>query len=327
MGEKFQMQRVLGCFLVLGVVATFHGNARAQAVEPLRVEREVGAEECPDASSLGERVTAIRGHADSPSNASYAVSFAHTADSFTATIRSGPHGESQRVLQSHGPNCAALARATAVTLALLFDSVPEEPHPAPAPAPPPPPPVKIEDPLTRPVLEKPSAGVPVDTTLSLGAGGLAFVLRPISPAFTGELGLQVKRLRVGLGVLWNPTQTFALESGRVRESLVSGTARGCLALAGSRSLHLDVCSGLFVGVASGEAVGFTVNASRSRAWLALPVELSLVDSAGPLGWELSVAALGALVHQDFEVAPLGVAYHAPRVGGMLTFRALGLLTW
>ncbi len=325
------MRGRVSCSLVIGVgvvVATLHATASAQGLEALRVERAPGAEECPDSASLSDRIVAIRGHADTPNNGNYEVSFTHTADTFSATIRSGMNGGSQRVLEARSQTCAALAQATAVTLALLFDAVAEEaPPPEPKPAPPPAPP-KVENPLVEPiVLEPPRARHRVDNTFSMGVAGVAYVLRPLAPALVAELGLRVDTFRVGLGVLWTPTQSLSLDPGHVDESLLSGTARTCLSLTRGQRLQLDICSGLFAGAVTARSEGFTHNARRVRSWLTVPLELSVADLSGSFGWELSASALGALVHQDFEVDGLGVAYRAPRVGAMLTLRGVGLLTW
>jgi hypothetical protein len=319
------MRGRLRCFFVLSALLTLDVNARAQGAEALSVEREVGAEDCPDVDTLSARIANIRGRAGSSSSASYSISFSHTADTYTAVIRSGPNGESQRVLEGHGLSCAALAQATAVTLALLFDSESENATP---PKPEPPPPPKTPDPLSEPVpVEKPARRVRIDSTVSLGVAGLVGVLRPVSPAFIGDLGLHVARFRVGLGVLWSPTQSYTLEPGTVHESLLAGTARTCFALAQNDGLSLDLCSGLFVGVMTAQADGFTTNERRVRPWLAVPLELSLAQLSGPVGWELSGAALGSLVHHDFEVDNIGVVYRSPRVGAMLSLRAFGLWSW
>jgi hypothetical protein len=323
------MRGRLRCFFVLSALFTLDVNARAQGAEALSVERGVGAEDCPDVDTLSTRVANIRGHAGASSSASYSVSFSHTADTYTAVIRSGPNGESQRVLEGHGAACAALAQATAVTLALLFDSGPEgAPPPKPEPPPPPPPPPKTPDPLSEPVpVEEPRRAARIDSTVSLGAAGLVGVLRPVSPAVIGELGLHVARFRVGLGALWSPMQSFTLDPGAVHESLLAGTARTCFALTHSDGLSFDLCSGLFVGVMTAQADGFTRNDRRVRPWLAVPLELSLAQLSGPVGWELSGAALGSLVHHDFEVDNIGVVYRSPRVGAMLSLRAVGLWSW
>ena len=332
MSAKFQMRGRLGWFSLVSVsivVAMLHRSAHAQganALNALRVERGPGAEECPDAASLGERIVSIRGRTDTPNNSSYELSFTHTADTFSATIRSGPNGESQRVLEGHGPTCAAVAQAAAVTLALLFDSDADS-APAAKPEPPPPPPQITAPPPKPTIAEAPRSRARIANTLSLGAAGVAFVLRPLAPALSAEIGLRVQRLRVGLGVLWIPTQSLALDPGHVSESLISGAARTCVAIAQTPSLEFGVCSGLFVGAVNAQAEGFTNNEHRRRSWLAVPLELTLADLSGSVGWEASATALGSLVHQDFEVDGLGVAYRAPRVGAMLTLRAVGLLTW
>ena len=310
-------------------IALLQGSAHAQAADALRVERAPGAEDCADATNLGERIAGIRGRVDTPKNSHYEVHFSRAADTFSASIRSGPNGEGQRVLSGRDPTCASLAQATAVTLALLFDSdedsapIAESAPPAPAATPRPAIAARAEPPLQ-------AAARPRERrrgTLSLGAGGLAFVLRPLAPAFVAEAGLSFGRFRAGLGGLWVPTQSLTLAPGHVDESLLAGTARACLSLVRSRRLEFDVCSGLFVGAVHAQAVGFTTNEPATRSWLALPLELCLADLSGNVGWELSATALGQLEHHDFQVDGLGTPYQAPRVGAMLTLRAVGLLGW
>ena len=133
------MRGRLGGLLLMSVIGTFHGAACAQGTEGLQVERAPGAETCPDAVSLSQRIAAIRGRPLTFSRLSYEVYFTRTGETFSATIVSGLSGESRRVLEGRG-TCAALAQATAVTLALLFDSDAEsaakpEVEPAPALAP------------------------------------------------------------------------------------------------------------------------------------------------------------------------------------------------
>jgi hypothetical protein len=315
--------------VLLGVASALSATARAQSRELLSVERGPGAEDCPDAATLAARIASIRGRAAAESHATYEVGFSHTADTFTSVIHGGANGESQRVLEGRGASCVALAQATAVTLALLFDSevdtTPSEPPKPEKPAPAPP--AKEELPLADPILiDVREHGPRIDSTLSLGIAGLVGVLRPLSPALTGELGLQVGSWRMGLGVIWNPPQSVTLDPGLVRESLLGGTARTCLALARASGWRFDACTGLLAGAATAEAQGFTRNERRVRTWLAVPFELSLAQLSGPVGWEVSAAALGSLVHEDFSIDGLGPAYESPRVGGMLSLRAVGLLS-
>jgi hypothetical protein len=323
------MRRQLLVSLVSVGIALLHGSALAQALDALRVERAPGAEDCADATNLGERIARIRGRVDTPKNSHYEVTFSRAADTFRANIRSGPNGEGQRVLTGRGPTCASLAQATAVTLALLFDSDEDSATKAePEPTPPAATPVQAIAPRVEPSPQAaPRPREPLRGTLSLGAAGLAFVLRPIAPAFVAEVGLSFGRFRAGLGALWVPTQSLVLEPGHVDESLLAGTARACLSLARSRRVAFDLCSGMFVGAVNARAVGFTSNEHAKRGWLAVPLELSVADLSGSVGWELSATALGQLVHHDFEVEGLGAPYHAPRVGAMFTLRAVGLLGW
>ncbi len=322
------MGGVRRCLFIVsvGLASSAPRLARAQGAEPIAVERGPGAEECPDAASLTARVASIRGRPSFPPDSSYEVGFTHTADSFTAVIRSGTNAESQRVLEGHGPGCSALAQATAVTLALLFDAetepAPEPPKPEPPPVAPPP---KLE--LSEPiVIEPPRRGPRAELTFSLGLTGLVAVLRPLSPAVSGELGVRVGAWRMGLGVLWSPPQSLTLDPGIVRESLLSGTARACLALARGGGARFDICSGLDAGVENARASGFTRNERSSRPWLAVPLELGFAREYGAVGWEVSASALGALVHQDFTIDHLGAAYESPDFGGMLSLRAFGLLS-
>ncbi|HYP99364.1 MAG TPA: hypothetical protein VER96_11900 [Polyangiaceae bacterium] len=322
------MRGLLPVCLVSVGLALLHGSAHAQALDALRVERAPGAEDCADAANLGERIARIRGRADTPKNNHYEVTFSRDADTFSASIRSGPNGEGQRVLTGRGPTCASLAQATAVTLALLFDSDEDsatkaEPEPKP-PVPVATPPVSAPR-VEAPLQAAPRPREPLRGTLSLGAAGLVAVLRPISPALVAEMGLSFGGFRAGLGALWVPTQSLVLEPGHVDESLLAGTARACLSFARARRVEFDVCSGLFVGAVNARAAGFTSNEQAKRGWLAVPLELSVADLSGTLGWELSAIALGQLVHHDFEVEGLGAPYHAPRVGAMFTLRAVGLL--
>ena len=329
--RSFSMRRHPSVLLVSVGIALLHGIAHAQALDTLRVERAPGAEDCADATNLGERIARIRGRADTPKNSHYEVHFSRAADTFSASIHSGPNGEGQRVLSGRGPTCAPLAQATAVTLALLFDS---DEASATKVEPAPPAPAAMPRPASSPRVQPPPPSAPrsrerLRGTLALGAAGLGFVLRPLSPAFVAEVGLNVGRFRAGLGALWVPTQSLTLDPGHVDESLLAGTARACLSLARShqKRLEFDVCSGLFVGAVKARAVGFTSNEQATRSWLAVPLELSVADLSGRVGWELSATALGSLVHHDFRVEGLGVPYGSPRVGAMLTLRAVGLLAW
>jgi hypothetical protein len=230
------------------------------------------------------------------------------------------------VLRDRGSTCASLEQATALTLALLLDSddseLPlEEPEPEPAPAPPAlEPPKPFEDART----EKPRARhANVNLMLAAGGAGLSGVLSPIAPAIVGELGIGVGRFRAHVGALWVPEQTLDLTPGTVNETLLSAVARMCLAPWQGPHLRLDLCSGVYAGLLKVEANGYTRNDRVDKAWLAVPLELSLLTTASPMGVELGVSGLLPLRRNDFSIDNLGVAYESWPVGLLVSMRAVG----
>ncbi|HEX3849812.1 MAG TPA: hypothetical protein VGF76_21850 [Polyangiaceae bacterium] len=77
-----------------------------------------------------------------------------------------------------------------------------------------------------------------------------------------------------------------------------------------------------LGEIHGEAHGFTLDEHHDRAWLALPVEVSLAKLDGTLGWELTASALIEVVEHDFGVAGAGTAYRSPALGGILALHGI-----
>lgn len=286
------------------------------------VAREDGAESCPDTQALVEHVQRVRGHEATGEPSTYHVSFSRRGGVFSAAIRVGS-SSGVRVLRDRGQTCASLEQATALTLALLLDSdahdLPEEVHeaetetPAPAPAPAPlPAPSAVPEPTE-----------PLRFALSFGGAGVFGVVQTAAPAALADVGLFAHRFHTSLGVLWLPTQKLDFGPGQLQESWVSGVARSCYAALGGANLHLDLCSGLYVGVTRVKAKGYTRNESVSRTWLAVPLELSLATSASPVGVELGASALLPLRQSDFAIDHLGTAYASWPVGMLVSLRAVG----
>jgi hypothetical protein len=298
--------------------------ALARESEPyLSVSRAEGAESCPSTASLLQRVEQLRGPTEAGATTTYQVTFSRDELGFRADIRSGAGGA--RMLRDRGRTCAALEQATAVTLALLLD--------AGAAAEPPPPPAPEELPLPKPVpsgspelerrLESPAESG-ASLMLSLGAAGLVGVVRPAAPALAAELGIGAARFRTNIGALWMLPQSLQLGPGRVEEELFSGVARTCLSAALSGALRLDLCSGLYVGVLTARASGYTRNQRAQKTWLALPVELAFASLKAPLGFELSLSALVPLRRHDFVVDGVGVTYESLPVGALFSARTVGI---
>ncbi|HWZ90821.1 MAG TPA: hypothetical protein VNW92_18295 [Polyangiaceae bacterium] len=331
------------CPVLLGLFAVHAGRpglARAESALPISVEREPGAEDCPDKAGLVARVRAILGRDSHPEGTPYQITFSRGPQTFTAAIRSDSEGGTVRYLNAREPNCSALAHATAIALAVLFDAdlattepaedkPAEAPTPAPAPVEPPPekPGPRQNAKAAAPGEEASSsagsaAGVRVDPLISVGAGALVGVLRPVGLALLADAGLEVESFRVSLGALWVVPETIALSPGSARETLTSGTARACYALSRRFMLRFDVCSGVLLGAATAEARGFTSNERHTELFLAFPAELSLSARSRFIGWQLGASALLLAPRNEFEVEGRGLTYRAPPVAGLLALRLL-----
>ena len=302
-------------------------NARADQDLLISVTRGSGTDDCPDAGELTGRVAAIRGGPVPDTDEGYRVSFTREGERVSAVIRPTT-GRGARFLHATGLTCTALAKATAVTLALLLDShsglenaqESSEAPPAPDPAADP---VLLPPDLTRRVSESGPRGL----TASVGGAAVFGVVSPIAPGLLAEVGLRVHRLRTSVGALWLPPRESELGPGTVRASLFSGVVRGCFVPWLSEVLELGACSGALIGVVMAEGTGYTQDEQRNKPWIAVPVELSLAHLAGPVGVELGAAALIALRRYDFTVNGLGVAYRSLPVGVFLSLRGYWLWSW
>lgn len=301
-------------------------RAAAQSPAPLTVTRGEGAESCPDLERLTGQVAKIAGGKPSEGASPYSVTFSRTPDGFEASIRSG--GESARVLKDQGPDCSALEQATAITLALLRDSEQEsllsEPKPSPAEKRPPKP-ARAAKPKRSANATAAEGDRSVAWILSAGGAGLLGIVRPIAPALVIEAGAAFGRGRAHLGALGMLPQRLRLGPGTLRETLLSGVARGCVTAVPGSSIKLDVCSGAYLGQLQTDARGYTRNRSASKLWLTIPIELALVRSVRHFWGELSVSALIPLQSADFAIDGLGRAYDSPPIGALVSLR-LGYMT-
>jgi hypothetical protein len=288
----------------------------------LSVTREEGAESCPDTDALKQHVERLRGHPTTGEPSSYRVSFMFRNRVYRADIQVGS-GSGVRILRDRGSNCASLEQATAVTLALLLDSDAHELPPEKAvPEPTEPPELPPPEPLV-PAPSPDQGRTAVHLSVSLGGGGLFGVVQPIAPVALGELGIGVNRFRTSVGMLWMPSQTLDFGPGQIRETLVSGVARTCLAAARSKQVRFDLCTGIYAGLLKVRAEGYTRNDTVDKAWLALPLEVSLSTMSTPVGVEIGASALVPLRRNDFSIDNLGVAYGSWPVGLLLSMRAVG----
>ncbi|HEY2735201.1 MAG TPA: hypothetical protein VGI70_14490 [Polyangiales bacterium] len=302
----------------LGLLLIASASVARAEPEALEVERAEAAHGCPDSLGLRARVEAVRGGALDASSP-YTVRFDRTGAGYSAVIE-GPPGNERR-LTSDEASCDALAQATAVTLALLFDAArPKRLPPQPMAAAVRPQPMAAERPA--PIERKRD-----HFSLALGAAGLIGIVRPLAPTLLAELGLPLERFRFGLAVLWVPRQTLALAPGHVTETIWSGDGRGCFAPVLAPPFRLDGCSGALVGAFHAAGHGFSVDRARTRTFVALPIEVSLSYLGDLAGVELAAALLVPLTRNDFAIDGLREPYHPPPSAAMISLRVIGLIPW
>lgn len=303
---------------LLPVLVAWPCTVLAQVQPQVVVERSAGAEECPDGPTLGARVEQILGRPTAATRRSYRVLFSRSGDMLTAVIRPIAESTEARELESRGGTCDALTQATAVTLALLFDvDFTEAEAAASAPSPPAPPPVRHP-----PALRSSTAG-----SLSVGGGEAVGFASPVAPALLGEIGVDAAGWRIRLGALWTVPQTLALGRGRVRQSLLTETTRICYAWHRIKSWRFDICSGVFVGGMTGQAIGYSQNGQGTSPWVAFPFEVGAAATWGTVGWEVGAAAVAPLRPDEFSIESVGISYRAPPIGALFAVRASGFTFW
>lgn len=336
------------------VVAVLFGAgvsvARAQAVDAPTVTRGQGAEACPDVPALRAQIAAIGGLADAFSRSGYAVEFAYAAargGTFSARIRTRA-ATGERLLEAQAGSCAPLARATAVTLALLLDNEARRAptsHSAAVVSPPqaadesdssPPPPAAPPSEAERSPTQDTRAASAGDgrarridrAAVAVGAAGLFGVVRTLAPALLGQLSLTRGRLELALGALWALPYTREFSPGTLQAKLASGLLRVCAETLRSRLLRLSACSGVYAGVLTVEANGFTDDRTRHEAWVSVPLELTLAtffrsgtsgraSRGSTIGLALTAGALLPIRRHDFSIDGLGKALRSWPVAALL----------
>jgi hypothetical protein len=311
--------RAFAGYLALWVTIGTPVRALAQA-DMLEVARAEGAEDCPDSAALLAKVQSIRG-SSAAGWRPYTVRFSRTASLYAAAIQVAGAAGQERKLTSTEADCGALAQATAVTLALLFDAA------APPPAAPPSA-IAAPAPTRSPPAEPtPASSRPWQLSLSLGAALLLGVVRPVAPLLDAEAGLTTPRWRFGLGALWVPRQTLDLPPGSVTETLWSAAARSCYAPLLFGAVRLEICAGVWAGAVHAAAHDFTSNEAHTRPFVALPAALSAAWLGDYVGVELNAGLLVPLTRNEFTIDGLHEAYQPAPLSAAIGLRVLGLMPW
>jgi hypothetical protein len=307
---------LVGCAF-LGLAALLASPAaRADELPRLWVQRTNETLDCPDAGALAVSVARLMGRpaldtsdlAVSPTG--YDVRVVRGQGGYEAVIRTiGRAGRSRKIVDP-GEDCAGLADALALSLAILLDEG-AEPAPALLRLPPPPPRAPAPPPRRAPADR---LGVAVGPAVAFG------VLGPATAAAFADAEVRASSaLALGLSVLWIPRRTEDFPPGEVDLSLVAGAARGCAVAVSSERAALSLCAEGAAGALRATGRGYPENGEVTRPWVALgAAAVASGRLGGPLGFTARADALVPLGRESFDVVGLeGLAYDTSPVGVMV----------
>jgi hypothetical protein len=225
--------------------ATPHPGAAAPAPRGVHLSwvRDATAAGCPNAAAIEAQVVARLGEDPFalPPGQFIEALVAHPADAFQVTIAMrGLDGRliGNRTLSSGARDCASIATAAALTIAILID--PEAIASVP-PAPPPPPPVAPRAP--------PPAGRPGRVTAA-AAGGWGLLPRAALGLGLGATVDVAPRLAVGVTAAFFPERRTTPPDDGFGFGLTAGTLVGCWVPRDAEAARwrFELCAGAEVGV-------------------------------------------------------------------------------
>jgi hypothetical protein len=327
----------------LGTAIVVSMPAGVAAAEPIRaslvVTRGEGAEDCPDAAALAERVRGMTGEDMLRADASddvgaiwISVELSRTFSGYHAVIvaRGARHGT--RSIDDVGPGCRSLAGALAITLVVLLDPgvrrepAPDvsarsrgNPEPSVEPAP-------SRQALAVAIGAPRRASDPVAVGAEAHAGATLGVLEHALPFVRGGGRVSFGRLVLGAGAAYVKPDRVSAPGGAVDLGLWFGYVLICARLASSGETSVLGCVESMAGELRGSGDAYESWVERRLPWIAASGGLELDARIGrAFRWSARALALAPLVHQAFRVELDSVpseAFRTPPVGGQLT---LGLV--
>jgi hypothetical protein len=288
------------------------------------VARGEGAESCPDRETLAIEVGKRMGHPPGAARASVAdkvmVDIVREGEAYVATLSTlGPESGSRRLVDTSA-DCAGLAEALALTLAMVADGhpllqpgpsrptvtppTPSVPPPTPAPAPTVPPPVPPSPPVRRSVWD---FGIGVVGASLLGAPTLGY---------TAEVAWHaLPRVSVGAAGMWMPARTIPNGPGTTEVSLAAGLASLCwVVLPVDRRVFPALCAHIGAGALRGASTGYLDDRSATRLWRAAG---ATANAGIRLTERWLVALQGGVLYpypgERFTIAGLGTVYQSNEV--------------
>jgi hypothetical protein len=278
-------------------LAALPGSARADAAQGVSFDlsRGPGAERCPDHEALATQVERRLAQSSESPHAPVVdqvqITIKRAQDAYVATISSlGPGGGTRRLVDD-SQDCAGLAEALSLMLAMIADGRPLSEASPPEVAPPPSPPRPWE----------------------LGAGVLG--ASKILGAPTLGYGLDVlwhpwPHLAVGLMGIWMPSHSIERSPGVSKVSVEAGLAEVCWAILpfGDRIVP-GLCGEFGAGVLQGTAENYVDAKSTLRPWLMAGGSASgQLRISQRLALTVHVGGLVPLRDEQFTVGGIGQVY-------------------
>jgi hypothetical protein len=304
------------------------GTARSQALRPvghgratLVVTRGAGSEDCPNAVGFADRVRAITANGALQTNPLAEtdtwiyLELAHDLGRYNATLQTRGRREGSRTLSDVSANCASLAEAVAVTLAVLLDA--NEPSAAPG--------TKVVPAPTPATPPREQADLRVAAVLG-GGVGLGLLAEP-APWGTGGIEATLgSRIRLGVGAGVTLPQRVHYQRGYTELNLAWGYARGCaLAFRTKIRVELMLCISPMLGVLSGSGKRYDFSKPKRWSWVALAGGPQLAGPlASPSFWWLSAMLVAPITLRGFQITVDGEPHDTFVTSSVAATASLGM---
>lgn len=315
------MRRLAALLLACAACAVVDvAQARAKSAT-LVVTRGVGAEDCPNADGLAQRLRAVGTGSElqtdlqQPTDTWVYLEVTHDLGRYTAFLQTHGRQQGSRTLSDVSGNCASLADAVAVTLALLLD--PGEPSPTPFPV------RERSEPRPSPIPN------PRRRRYAFTLGG-GIGLRLLAEAASwGALGAETEigsQLRIGIGGATVLPQRVEYLQGYTQLGLSWGYARVCAVAIRSRSgLELSLCASPMLGALSGSGKRYDFSARKRWLWAALAGGPQLSGPfASPAFWWIAVEGIAPLTLRGFAITIDGERHDTFLVKSVAGAASLGM---
>jgi hypothetical protein len=271
-------------------------SAYAEAISPQGIafdlERGEGAESCPDhdtlAARVDRRVAQGQGSPGVPVADSVAIAITQSEGGYVATVSVlGAEGGTRRLVDNN-QDCAGLAEALTLTLAMIADGRPlsatvslDKPAPVRTPRP-----------------WEVGAGV-LGSTGILGAASLGYSLDVVWHPWP--------RVAAGVTALWMPSRKIERAPGLSKVSVEAGLASLCWGILPFGGRFFPAMCGRFgAGVLQGEGEGYDNNKSVIRPWLVAGGTLDVgIRIHRRLTLAVHAGRLFSLRDEDFTLGGLG----------------------